>query len=197
MALGHRPGQANRVRIIGGELRGRRLAFPDVDGLRPTGDRIRETLFNWLQPVIAGARCLDLFAGSGALGFEAASRGAGRVVMLDADARVIAALKANVSALGLDNVEVQRGAAPAWLEGAAQPFDVVFLDPPFGQGLLAPCCALLESRGWLAPQARVYLEISARDDWPLLPKSWELLREQRAGRVRYGLARRRGDTLSP
>ncbi|MCU7922160.1 MAG: 16S rRNA (guanine(966)-N(2))-methyltransferase RsmD [Candidatus Thiodiazotropha sp. (ex Dulcina madagascariensis)] len=181
-------GQTTRqVRIIGGVHRGRRLPFVDLPGLRPTGDRIRETLFNWLQPVMDGARCLDLFAGSGALGMEAASRGARKVVMLDSAAAVIRQLEENRRLLRLDQVSIVRADALQWLEQDPTPFDVVFLDPPFAGNLLGPLCQRL-CQGWLADGARIYLEDAVMRAMPVLPSGWELLKEMTAGQVRYGLA---------
>jgi 16S rRNA (guanine966-N2)-methyltransferase len=178
---------AFQVRIIGGVHRGRRLHFADLPGLRPTGDRIRETLFNWLQPFIEGARCLDLFAGSGALGLEAASRGASKVVMLDTAMAVIRQLTENKRLLGLDQVSIIRADALQWLEQDAIPFDIVFLDPPFVGNLLEPLCQRL-NMGWLADGAHIYLEDVASRDMPTLPEGWELLKQKSAGQVHYGLA---------
>ena len=179
----------NRVRLIGGAHRGRRLEFPDAVGLRPTGDRIRETLFNWLQGVIPGARCLDLFAGSGALGFEAASRGAAEVVLVESAPAVARALRENALALGLGDVaRVVEADALRWLAVAeARSFDVVFLDPPFAAALLGPALEALGRRPWLSPGARIYLERSEDGEWPL-PAGWVLLRDRRAGNVAYALA---------
>ena len=179
---------SNQVRIIGGRHRGRKLSFPDQLGLRPTGDRVRETLFNWLQPLIPGARCLDLFAGSGALGIEAASRGAASVVMLEQAAPVVRSLRQNITGLGLEQVELIQTDALQWLNGPAQPFDIVFLDPPFADKLLGACCEALQ-RGWLAEDARVYIEIDAGDALPELPEEWELLKQKKAGQVRFYLFR--------
>lgn len=183
---GRRPGTSHRLRIIGGRWRGRRLRFPDAPGLRPTPDRVRETLFNWLAPLIDGARCLDLFAGSGALGLEALSRGAGEVVFVERDRRVVQTLRENLKALGA-TAEVHQADALSWLaHKVPAPFDIVFLDPPFGQELLAPVCERLEQYGWLRPAARVYLE--AEQDWKLqVLKNWTMLREKRAGHVAYRL----------
>jgi 16S rRNA (guanine966-N2)-methyltransferase len=181
---------SNQVRIIGGEHRGRRLPFADQPGLRPSGDRIRETLFNWLAPVIVNARCLDLFAGSGALGLEAASRGAREVVMLDLAARVVRQLEANRELLGLTRVKVVKADALHWLQQGARPFDVVFLDPPFAADLLDEVCQRLETEGWLAANAMIYLEDDAGRDFPSLPANWQWFRQQRAGQVHFGLARR-------
>jgi 16S rRNA (guanine966-N2)-methyltransferase len=179
---------ANQVRIIGGTHRGRRLSFPDLPGLRPTGDRVRETLFNWLQPLLPGARCLDLFAGSGALGLEAASRQAGAVVMLDQAPQVIQQLRRHVSELGLEQVRIEQANALDWLAGAAdESFDIVFLDPPFGGGLLESCCQHLEAGGWLRPGARVYIEMDLMESLPKLPENWHVVREKKAGQVAYYL----------
>lgn len=180
----------NQLRIIGGQWRGRKLAFPDVPGLRPSGDRVRETLFNWLAPCLAGARCLDLFAGSGALGLEAASRGAGEVLMLDRSPVVVRQLQAHCDLLQAGQVQVQQVDALHYLQGDARPFHIVFLDPPFHQGLLAPCCALLEERGWLAPKAWIYLEVECELGEPSLPTGWRLHRSKTAGEVGYHLALR-------
>jgi 16S rRNA (guanine966-N2)-methyltransferase len=181
------PQTAFQVRIIGGTHRGRRLAFADLPGLRPTGDRIRETLFNWLQPYIAGARCLDLFAGSGALGLEAASRGAAEVVMLDTAMAVVRQLTENKRQLGLDQVSVIRADALQWLEQDPTPFDIVFLDPPFVDNLLQPLCQRL-SMGWLADGALIYLEDALSRDMPTLPHGWEMRKQKSTGQVHYGLA---------
>lgn len=180
--------ESNQVRIIGGQHRGRRLSFPDQLGLRPTGDRVRETLFNWLQPWISGARCLDLFAGSGALGIEAASRGAASVVMVEQAAPVVRVLRESIARLGLEQLELVQGDALQWLEGTPQPFDIVFLDPPFADRLLGLCGASLQE-GWLVKGALVYIEIDASDELPELPENWELLKQKKAGQVRFYLFR--------
>lgn len=171
----------NRLRIIGGAWRGHHLRFPDAADLRPTADRLRETLFNWLAPVIEGAQCLDLFAGSGALGFEAASRGAGRVVMVDASRRVAAALEENAARLGADSVEVACTSAERFLAAEGPCFDIVFVDPPFHRPELAVAACAALSRGGLAPGARIYLETASRQAGIDLPPGWELLRESRVG----------------
>ncbi|WP_342450110.1 16S rRNA (guanine(966)-N(2))-methyltransferase RsmD [Thiorhodococcus minor] len=181
--------RTSQLRIVGGRYRGRRLPVPAHPGLRPTGDRTRETLFNWLAPVVAGARCLDAFAGSGALGLEAASRGAGEVVMLERAGQVVRQLQANVRTLGATEIQVRQADALRWLAAAADaPFDIVFLDPPFADGLLDPAIRLLVQHGWVAPGARVYLEAPARSEFAALPANWELARDKTAGQVRYGLA---------
>ena len=188
-----RPGLRNTVRIIGGDWRGRRIRFPPVAALRPTPDRLRETLFNWLQGAVAGAGCLDLFAGSGALGLEALSRGARECVFVEREPAVAAALAATVTMLDDRRSALVTGDAFRFLAGAARPFDLVFLDPPFTRGWLPELCTLLEQRGWLAPRAFVYLEGAARDGAVALPASWQALRTTRAGEVQGLLARRAGE----
>jgi 16S rRNA (guanine966-N2)-methyltransferase len=188
--------RSNQLRIIAGAWRGRRLAFEPVPGLRPTPDRIRETLFNWLSPVIREARCLDLFAGSGALGLEAASRGASEVVLVDSDPQVIQTLQAQVQQLQAPQVRVVHDGSARYLHGPAGPFDIVFLDPPFRAGMLPDCMQLLESGGWLAAQAWVYIE--AEHGLPLqLPVHWELYRSKTAGQVDYHLATRHSNACAP
>jgi 16S rRNA (guanine966-N2)-methyltransferase len=178
----------SRVRIIGGEHRGRRIEVADRPGLRPTPDRVRETLFNWLGQRLDGLRCLDLFAGSGALGFEAASRGAARVVMVENDRAAHRALEAARSAIGFGPVELVLGDAFDYLQRAGDAFDVVFLDPPFRQNALAAALERLPRR--LAPFARVYLEAPE----PLEAGTpWSELRRARAGQVSYQLLEWRGD----
>jgi len=178
----------NRVRIIGGEHRGRRIAVADRPGLRPTPDRVRETLFNWLGQRLDGLACLDLFAGSGALGFEAASRGAARVVMVENDRAAFLALEEARKAIGFSAVELIRGDAFDYLVRSDGVFDVVFLDPPFGQNALAAALERLPRR--LAPRARVYLEAPE----PLeAGAGWGELKRARAGQVSYQLLEWRGD----
>jgi len=152
---------------------------------------VRETLFNWLMHDIAGARCLDLFAGSGALGLEALSRGAATVVFCDSNPEALRALRGHLASLQAAGAELRPQAALELLQAGppAAPFDIVFLDPPFGQGLLAPCLDLLERRGWLAAQAKIYLESEAGVSLTL-PAHWQLLREKTAGQVGYRLAQR-------
>ena len=172
----------NRVRIIGGDFRSRILRFPPTAQLRPTPDRVRETLFNWLGQRLDGLACLDLFAGSGALGFEAASRGAARVVMVERDRAAARHLRDNAAQLGAGAVEVVEGDAPAFLDNDRAAYDVVFVDPPFASDLAARTLARLAPR--LAPGGRVYVE-SGKDLEPGPP--WAVVREGRAGAVRYGL----------
>ena len=177
------------MRIIAGRWHGRKLSFAPVPGLRPTSDRIRETLFNWLDPWIQGARCLDLFAGSGALGIEAASRGAAEVVMVDRDPAVVATLREQLQKLDFSDALLVQQDVNSWLQGKAEAFDIVFLDPPFRENRLPACIDLLEDRGWLAAGARVYIE-AERTYTPELPNTWELYRSKNTGQVGYHLARR-------
>ncbi|APZ44308.1 16S rRNA (guanine(966)-N(2))-methyltransferase RsmD [Acidihalobacter ferrooxydans] len=185
-----RPAATNQLRIIGGDWRGRRLRFPDAEGLRPTGDRVRETLFNWLQGRVYGRRCLDVFAGSGALGFEAASRGAAQVVMVEAAPRVAEALRANAALLGATAVQVEAQRAEAFLQTAPQAFDLIFLDPPFGKALLEPTLCALAAGGWCAPDARLYLECEATLGDPTLPRGYSCVKRGRAGQTAYFLVAR-------
>jgi 16S rRNA (guanine966-N2)-methyltransferase len=186
---GHNGGR-NSVRIIGGVWRGRRVNFPDVPGLRPTPDRVRETLFNWLQHAVAGARCLDLFAGSGALGLEALSRGAKELVFVEqavAAARVLREQLVRFGGGGRGQV-MEMGAA-RYLRSPPEPFDIVFLDPPFGRAGLAEYVPLLDLGHWLQPGSLIYLENEKAEGAPALPAEWELLKSKSAGEVGYHLAR--------
>ncbi|MCC5858822.1 MAG: 16S rRNA (guanine(966)-N(2))-methyltransferase RsmD [Ectothiorhodospiraceae bacterium] len=182
----------NRLRIIAGKWRGRRLRFAATPGLRPTGDRNRETLFNWLQTRIPDSRCLDLFAGSGALGFEAASRGAARVLLVERADAAARQLQENIRELRAgEQLALHRGDALRFLRGEAdETFDLVFLDPPFDSELLGRACELLEQRGWLADDALIYLETPAARGLPPLPPNWQPHRERRSGQVLYALLRR-------
>ncbi|HFD3888338.1 16S rRNA (guanine(966)-N(2))-methyltransferase [Serratia marcescens] len=177
---------AGQIRIIGGQWRGRKLPVPNSPGLRPTTDRVRETLFNWLAPVIQGARCLDCFAGSGALGLEALSRYAGSATLLEFERPVAQQLEKNLALLQGKGVVINTNAL-SWLAGEGQPFDVVFLDPPFRKGLLAETALLLEQRGWLADEAWIYVEAEAESAAADVPASWQLHREKVAGQVAYRL----------
>lgn len=177
------------VRIIGGRWRGTRLPVPDRPGLRPTSDRIRETLFNWLQPQLPGARVLDLFAGSGALGLEALSRGAASARLIEVDGQLASSLKVLGTQLDAgEQLQVHAGDAVAWLRGAADAsFDIAFVDPPFDAGLWDAVLAVLPSR--MAAQGWIYLE-SPNALAPLLPPEWALHRENHTRDVRYALYRR-------
>ncbi|MFW5398601.1 16S rRNA (guanine(966)-N(2))-methyltransferase [Yersinia sp. 1252 StPb PI] len=178
---------AGQIRIIGGKWRGRKLPVPDSPGLRPTTDRVRETLFNWLAPMIQGARCLDCFAGSGALGLEALSRYAGAAILLEADRHVAKQLGSNLALLSAKNGQVVNTNSLQWLAQPGQPFDLVFLDPPFRKGLLAETITLLEQYNWLAEQAWIYVEAEAESAAADVPGSWQLHREKIAGQVAYRL----------
>jgi len=186
-----------KIRIIGGRLRGSVLEVPDRPGLRPTPNRLRETLFNWLQPSLAGAACLDLFAGSGALGVEALSRGAGRVQLVERDAGLAAALRANLQRLDRERTTgVHAGDACVFLDAAApvpfdiaKPFDVIFVDPPFAAHLWEPVIARLQTGNWLAPRAWIYLEMPAGMH-VTVPSTWHVEREKDVGDVHAMLCRR-------
>jgi 16S rRNA (guanine966-N2)-methyltransferase len=184
-----RPGPPGKLRIVAGSLRGSKLAVPDKAGLRPTPDRVRETLFNWLAPVIDGARCLDLFAGTGALGIEALSRGAGSCMFVESDRTLARLIAENLARLKVGNAQVMADEAEAMLGGTAQAFDVVFMDPPFGADLWNDSAHRLESGGWLSGDAWIYVE-SPADAELALPPTWMLHREGRAGGVRFALYRR-------
>ena len=176
------------VRIIAGKWRSRQLNFPCADGLRPTGNRIRETLFNWLAPHIEGARCLDVFAGSGALSFEALSRGAELCIALDKNPNVVSQLQKNQSTLGADNLHILSVDAAIYLSSTnPQPaFDIVFLDPPFAGSFHTQISQLLVDKGWLCDGALIYCESPVLE--PLkLPQNWQLHREKTAGDVKYCL----------
>jgi 16S rRNA (guanine966-N2)-methyltransferase len=188
MKRSDRQAAPGRVRIIAGRLRGSRIDVPAAQGLRPTADRVRETVFNWLAPHLHGAHCLDLFAGSGALGFEAASRRAARVVMVENDRAAFAVLEKTKAAIGAAQVELIFGDGVQQLKQIQQRFDVVFLDPPFGQNALPAVLRELPAR--LAPGARVYVEAEAavRAHAP-----WAEIRGARAGQVSYQLLEWRSD----
>lgn len=172
----------NQVRIIGGSHRRRLLDFPDRDGLRPTPDRVRETLFNWLGQDLPGWRCLDLFAGSGALGFEATSRGAAQVVMIEQDAAALAALEKNRSLLGATHIEIQRAEACAWLAGNRAQFDLIFVDPPFASGLAETLMPQLAAH--LVEGGFAYVE---QDTAVIAPPGLVLHRSGRAGRSHFAV----------
>ncbi len=182
-----RGSQARLLRIIGGAWRGRKWRFPEGADIRPTPDRVRETLFNWLGGRVQGARCLDLFAGSGALGLEALSRGASHVSFIDCAEAVVRELRLRLAEWQATDARVERSDALAFLEAGGQPFDIVFLDPPFAAGLLAQAAARLSQHGWLRPGALIYLEAAASAALPPLPAGWQPLRAKRAGEVGYHL----------
>jgi len=190
---------SGELRIIGGSWRGRKLRFPALPGLRPSPDRVRETLFNWLGPTLPGAHCLDLFAGSGALGLEALSRGASSCWFVDNANAACRSIEEHLSLLRADGGRVVNADSTRWLElrpSTAPAFDVVFLDPPFRQGLLEACCDRLERGDWLAQDALIYLEAGADETPPALPANWLLHRDKRAGQVAYRLFHRAAGALS-
>lgn len=182
--------QQGIIRIIAGKWRSRRLKVPDVPHVRPTPDRVRETLFNWLTPFIHGSYCLDLFAGSGALGFEALSRGAAYVEMVDQSAEVVKLLQTELAHFGADNARIYQAIAPMQLHAASHLFDIVFLDPPYQTNLLLSSCHYLEKNNFLATPAYLYLEAAQLIQDNELPKNWQLIKSQQAGQVAYHLAKR-------
>ena len=175
-----------QYRIIAGKWRGRRIPVIDQPGLRPTPDRVRETVFNWLAPLLPGCRCLDLFAGAGALGLEAASRGAAQVVMVDSSRPVVVELRAVVEQLRADTIELVQSDALAFLRGPPEAFDVVFLDPPYAAHLLESTLRQLHE-GWLSSDAVLYLEHAVAEAPPELPEGWEYHRSKRTSQVGYHL----------
>lgn len=183
-----------KIRIIGGQWRGRKLVVPDRAGLRPTGDRVRETLFNWLQAAVPGSRCLDLFAGTGALGLEALSRGAGSAVFVERDRFLVDALRAVARDWpGGERLEVVQADALRWLVDDQRQYDLVFIDPPFADGLQGRVLETLARDGRLATNACVYVEQDARDPEFDVGESFELLRCKTLGEVRMTLLRWPGD----
>ena len=186
--------RAGRLRIVAGNWRSRLLDIADVEGLRPTPERVRETLFNWLAPRLPGARCLDLFAGTGALGLEALSRGADSVDFVERSAVAARQLEENIAVLEARGARVFRQDAFAFLRGRrGAAYDVVFLDPPFAADLLGETCRLLARHELLADGGLVYLEMERSQDDPALPDGWEIVKNKTAGTVRYMLARTEGN----
>lgn len=181
-----------KVRIIGGKWRSRNVTFSEIPDLRPTADRIRETVFNWLAPYIGGANCLDLFAGSGVLGFEALSRGADYVTFVDRSDQIINALRKNAAILEASNVEFIRGECPPDVHLLNNiPFDIIFLDPPFRQGLIRKAGEWLERMQIMSKKALIYIEVE-KDLKPLpVPENWEAYREKETGSLSYNLFLRR------
>ena len=185
-------GGAGQIRIIGGQWRGRKLPVPDSAGLRPTTDRVRETLFNWLAPDIQQARCLDCFAGSGALGLEALSRYAASATLLELEKAVAQQLTQNLQTLKATHAQVVQTNTLSWLAQPGEPYDIVFIDPPFRKGLLEQTLQLLEDHRWLADGALIYVESEVENGTPPVPVNWQLHREKIAGQVAYRLYRREG-----
>lgn len=181
---------SGQIRIIGGQWRGRKLPVPDSPGLRPTTDRVRETLFNWLAPSMVNARCLDCFAGSGALGLEALSRYAGASTLIEMERGVAQQLQQNLATLKAANANVVNTNTLTFLNQTGTPHDIVFVDPPFRKGLLDETLRLLEVNGWLADDALIYVESEVENGLPQVPVHWVLHREKVAGQVAYRLYHR-------
>lgn len=185
--------QGQQLRIIGGRWRSRKIHFPETAQLRPSPDRVRETLFNWLAPYIIDARCVDLFAGSGVLGFEAISRGAAQIVFIEKDRTVIQALHANASLLNAEaiasSLDIIEGSALIWLKQGSKKlrFDIAFVDPPYQTPLAAESFALLENQDWLNPNALIYFESNSPLEPEILPPSWQVNHAKKAGQVHYYL----------
>lgn len=184
-------GRSGQVRIIAGQWRSRKLPVNDVEGLRPTTDRVKETVFNWLAPYLDNARCLDLFAGSGGLSFEALSRYAKSALLIEKDRGAAKQLQTNLATLKCDNAVVKNQDSLSVLEkDSEQPFDVVFIDPPFRKNLLEKTCQLLESNNWLNDNAVIYIEVESEVALPALPKNWQCLKSKQAGQVSFSLWQR-------
>lgn len=185
------PKNINKLRIIGGKWRSRKINFISVPGLRPTPDRVRETLFNWLALVIHGARCVDLFTGSGAVSFEALSRGADSVVMIEQSPEAYAMIKENAQILKAENLEIYCGRSPEILQQLLpRQFDIVFLDPPFHHNLIEPTAKWLEEHNCLSPEAVIYIEAEKELKTLSLPKNWQIIRNKTAGNLNYLLVKR-------
>lgn len=179
---------ANKLKIIGGTWRSRVISFADLPELRPTPARVRETLFNWLQHELIASRCLDLFAGSGALGFEAASRGANKVIQVEKHPVAYQQLQSNADLLKASQVHAVCADVLQFLaQDSAETFTLVFLDPPFASQLTLPVCQLLAKHHWLAPGALCYVETPAHDNLHGLPDGWQILKQKKAGEVGYHL----------
>jgi 16S rRNA (guanine966-N2)-methyltransferase len=189
-STGNKKASPGRLRIVAGNWRSRVLEIADVPGLRPTPERVRETLFNWLAPQIDSARCLDLFAGTGALGFEALSRGAKSVVFVDSSRRALNVVEKNARSLDAAGAVIRHGDALRFLQTAVPAsFDIVFLDPPFAADLLEKVCRRIDEAKILVAGAMVYLEQGRDQPLPPLPAGWETLKDKTAGQVRYLLVR--------
>lgn len=178
---------AGKLRLIAGKWRGRKLAIADVEGLRPTPDRVRETVFNWLQATVGGARCLDLFAGSGALGFEAASRGAKSVVLVESNTYASKILRENMTAMSAVQCLVENKTAQQFIAQTTKQYDLVFIDPPYQAELWTEIAQQLVENKVLADNAFIYLECPSKGELPTVPESWTVLKDKIAGDVRYCL----------
>lgn len=185
------PTKDGQIRIIAGQWRGRKLPVKDLEGLRPTTDRVKETVFNWLAMEIREANCLDCFSGSGSLAFEALSRYAANALLIEKDKLAAKQLDNNLVALKASNGKVICTDSIAYLSNpASQQFNVVFVDPPFRKGLLEPCCEQLESNNWLSANALIYIEREKELTHPKLPSSWQLIKDKTAGQVIYQVYKR-------
>ena len=180
----------SKIRIIAGEWRSRQLLFEDTPELRPTPARVRETLFNWLQQDVIGSRCLDLYAGTGALGFEAASRGAKSVFIVESNAQACRLIKENTVKLSANQIKIILSDVFRFLAGDVSQFDLVFLDPPFGKNMAQQTCQWLEDKGWLASRAKVYVEVENKLVLEGMPPNWKQLKSKKAGDVSYYLFER-------
>jgi len=184
----------NNIRVIAGKWRSRKISFPDLAGLRPTSDRTRETLFNWIQDFLPGENCLDLFAGSGALGIEALSRGAAHVTFIDNTKNAIDSIEENLLSLHATQFDLVCADARSWLQETTEvdvkQYGVVFLDPPFAQDYLLNVCQLLEEKNRLSDNALVYFESSSALTIQQLPGSWDIVKSKQAGAVHYALCKR-------
>jgi len=179
------------IRLISGKWRGKKLPVKDIEGLRPTTDRTKETLFNWLMHDINDANCLDCFSGSGSLAFEALSRFARKVTLLEKDKSVVKQLRENLTVLHVDNAELVEGDSINYLkQGRTEQYNIVFIDPPFNNGLVQPCCDLLDANNHLAPDALIYIETEVELSGLNIPDSWSLLKEKSTGQVAYKLYRK-------
>lgn|SRR5574344_201669 len=183
-------GRSGFIRLISGQWKGRKLPVREVEGLRPTTDRVKETLFNWLAADIRGSRCLDLFAGSGSLGFEALSRYASHVMMVEMDKGAAQQLAKNLQTLQSQQARIIQQDALTLLAGPSEPFDIIFLDPPFRRELLTSVCQRLELGGWLSAEALIYIEREREGEPPDLPLNWVQLKDKQAGQVCYQLYQR-------
>ena len=173
------------IRIIGGLYRGKKLQFPEVEGLRPTPDRVRETLFNWLMNDIRQAHCLDAFAGSGALGLEAFSRGAGEVVFIEHSLAAHANLKKIIAQFNSPNLKLIKSDTLNYLQNSTKQFDIIFLDPPFAQNMIPQCLNVIAEKNLIRSGGLVYLE--APNELNLEPTHWQQIKFKKSGQVFYGL----------
>jgi 16S rRNA (guanine966-N2)-methyltransferase len=180
----------NKLRIIAGDWRSRQLVFEDLPELRPSPARIRESLFNWLQHDVLASQCLDLYAGSGALGFEAASRGGDVVVMVESNPKACRLIKENTLKLKTEKIKIVQSDVFKFLAGDSRPFDLVFLDPPFNKGLAQQTCHWLEDKNWLKPIAKIYVEVENQLILDDMPANWQCLKSKKLGEVGYYLFKR-------